>query len=244
MTEDLSAKLARLAELETQFEAAVERAKIAALYQLTYGLSHEFNNPLANISSRAQALLADEKDPERRRKLAAINAQAFRAHEMLADLMLFAKPPRLNKQPLELVALLRQAIQELQASATEQETELSLADSPPVTIHADSPALLEAVKAVIKNGLEAIGERGCITLAIASGTDSIAIVIADTGPGIPPEVRPFLFDPYYSGREAGRGLGLGLSKCWRIMDEHGGRVEVDSSADGAVFRLILPVHML
>ncbi len=94
MTDDLTAKLARLQELETEFNAAVERAKITAVYNLAYGLSHEFNNPLANISSRAQALLADEKDPERRRKLAAINAQAFRAHEMIADLMLFAKPPR------------------------------------------------------------------------------------------------------------------------------------------------------
>src|SRR5687768_7487202 len=126
MTDELSAKLARLAELETQFEAAVERAKMAAIYQLAYGLSHEFNNPLANISSRAQALLIDEKDPERRRKLAAINAQAFRAHEMIADLMLFAKPPRIDKQPLEVQALLRQAVEELAPMAAEQGTELAV----------------------------------------------------------------------------------------------------------------------
>src|SRR5687768_281942 len=78
---------------DAPFHAAVEAAKLQALYNLAYGLSHEINNPLANIATRAQTLLLEERDPERRRKLATINQQAFRAHEMIADLMLFARPP-------------------------------------------------------------------------------------------------------------------------------------------------------
>lgn len=235
------AQLARLHELENEFDAAVERAKMAAVYQLAYGLSHEFNNPLANISSRAQALLVDEKDPERRRKLAAINAQAFRAHEMIADLMLFAKPPKIDKQPLELRALLRQAVDELAPMAAEQGTELAVETPSEMLIHADRPAFLEAIKAVLKNGLEAVGEDGRVSVSATQDDSTVAIVIRDSGPGIPPEVRPHIFDPYFSGREAGRGLGLGLSKCWRILDEHGGRVEVDSPpGQGAEFRLVLP----
>ena len=243
MTDDLAAQLARLRELETEFEAAVERAKVAAIYNLAYGLSHEFNNPLANISSRAQALLIDEKDPERRRKLAAINAQAFRAHEMIADLMLFAKPPALDKQPLDLPALLAQATGELQTMAAEQGTELLCEPAPALpTFCADRAALLEAVKAVIKNSLEALGEGGCITISIDVAEDSLTITIADDGPGIPPEVRPYLFDPYFSGREAGRGLGLGLCKCWRIIDQHGGRIEVESEpGEGTALRLLFPL---
>src|SRR6266576_2527019 len=83
----------------SDFSTAVEAAKLQALYNFAYGLSHEINNPLANIATRAQTLLADEKDPDRRRKLATIVQQAFRAHEMIADLMLFARPPAL--QPRE-----------------------------------------------------------------------------------------------------------------------------------------------
>jgi signal transduction histidine kinase len=242
MTPDLSLQLARLAELETEFAAALEREKLAALYQLAYGLSHEFNNPLANISSRAQALLADEKDPERRRKLAAINAQAFRAHEMIADLMLFAKPPRIEKQPLDLAELLQRAILEMKPVADEQQTALILefGSSPPVP--ADRTSLLEAVKAILKNSLEALGEGGRISLRLDVDEEAAMIAIADTGPGIPSEVRWHLFDPYYSGREAGRGLGLGLSKCWRIIDLHGGTIEVESSKEGAEFRLRLPTQ--
>lgn len=243
MTDDLAAQLARLRELETEFDAAVERAKVAAIYNLAYGLSHEFNNPLANISSRAQALLIDEKDPERRRKLAAINAQAFRAHEMIADLMLFAKPPALDKQSLDLPALLAQAVRELQSMVAEQGTELICEPAPALpTFSADRAALLEAAKAVIKNSLEALGEGGTITISIEAAEASLAILIADNGPGIPPEVRPYLFDPYFSGREAGRGLGLGLCKCWRIVDQHGGRIEVESEpGEGTVLRLIFPL---
>ena len=64
--------------------------------------------------------------------------------------------------------------------------------------------------------------------------------VTDNGPGIPPHVRPHVFDPFYSGREAGRGLGFGLPKCWRIDELHGGRIEVDSEPGAvATFRLII-----
>ena len=183
---------------------------------------------------------------EMRRKLAAINAQAFRAHEMIADLMLFAKPPRLERQAIDLPALLAQAVQELQPLAAEQETALALLPSPALPqVSADPSALLEAVKAALKNALEALAHGGSITLALEDAhlgeRPATAIAIRDTGPGIAPEARRHLFDPYYSGREAGRGLGLGLSKCYRILDEHGGRIDVESPPDGgALLRLIVP----
>ena len=74
-------------------------------------------------------------------------------------------------------------------------------------------------------------------------TDQVCITIADDGPGIAPEIRQHLFDPYFSGREAGRGLGLGLCKAWRVIDEHGGLIQVDSdAASGATFRVWLPMR--
>lgn len=238
---DVAAKLERLTELETAFSEAVERAKITAVYNLAYGLSHEFNNPLANISSRAQALLADEKDPERRKKLAAIVAQAFRAHEMIADLMLFAKPPQIVKQATDLGLVVREAVQALAAMANSQQTEIAVQPtSDPPTAAVDATALCEALQAVIKNGLEAIGQGGRIEISFEHSAHDIAIVVCDSGPGIPEDKRPHIFDPYYSGREAGRGLGLGLAKAWRILDEHGGSISVKSETGGAVFKMRLP----
>src|SRR5436305_3971719 len=89
----------------SEFLRAVEAAKLQALYNFAYGLTHEINNPLANISARAQTLLVDEPNPERRRKLATIVQQGFRAHEMIADLMLFARPPSMRPEPADLTAL-------------------------------------------------------------------------------------------------------------------------------------------
>src|SRR6188508_1914643 len=97
--------------------AALEAAKLEALYQFAYGLSHEINNPLANIATRAQSLLADEPDPERRRKLATIVQQAFRAHEMIADLMLFARPPTLRPESVDLARLADTVVAEMQEQA-------------------------------------------------------------------------------------------------------------------------------
>jgi signal transduction histidine kinase len=76
-----------------------------------------------------------------------------------------------------------------------------------------------------------------------SSSSALVLTITDTGPGIPPDVRPNIFDPFFSGREAGRGLGLGLSKAWRIVDLHGGRIEVESElGHGSTFRVILPAE--
>ena len=87
-------RLARLARLEADFDRAVESEKLEALVEFAAGAGHEINNPLTVISGRAQLLLRDETDPERRHALALIVAQAMRIHEMIADLMLFARPPR------------------------------------------------------------------------------------------------------------------------------------------------------
>ncbi|QDU31747.1 Sporulation kinase A [Anatilimnocola aggregata] len=225
----------------------LEREKLAALKQFAYGLSHEINNPLTNIATRAQMLLVDEHDPARRKALATINAQAFRAFEMLADLMLFAHPPALVPTTFSLCELLSQLNDEQAAIAEAQRTDLQFAELPSDvdSITADRTQLAAALSALIKNALEALKTGGEILVTAASyqTTDQqgIELVVADNGPGITPEVRRHLFDPFFSGREAGRGLGLGLSKAYRIAEMHGGQLTVDSQpSHGARFALRLP----
>jgi signal transduction histidine kinase len=246
------------------FSAALEAAKLEALYQFAYGLSHEINNPLANISTRAQTLLANERDPERRRKLATIVQQAFRAHEMIADLMLFARPPALRKEPVDLAKLADTVVAELQHQAHEQGTSLRrTGDSGPFIANVDPTHMAVSLKAIEQNALEAVRTGGAVEVHSVLSTkyqvpstlssdpksnieDQLAtphflLSTSDTGPGIPPEIRPHIFDPYFSGREAGRGLGLGLSKAWRIAQLHGGSIAVENQpGSGAKFTIALP----
>jgi signal transduction histidine kinase len=153
---------------DARFAAAVEAAKLQALYHFAYGLSHEINNPLANIATRAQTLLVDEKDPERRRKLATINQQAFRAHEMIADLMLFARPPALRPEPTDLAALADRVVAEMQPLAAEQGTSLLRTGRvEPLLATVDPTQIAVALRALVQNSLEAVRTGGRIEVAIS-----------------------------------------------------------------------------
>jgi signal transduction histidine kinase len=222
--------------IEALFSAAdLEREKLAALKQFAYGLSHEINNPLTNIATRAQMLLAGESDPARRKALETINSQAFRAFEMLADLMLFAHPPALAMSRFDLGEMLREVVQQFAPAARDQRTELILMPglTCPTEIQADRAQMAAAVGALIRNGLEALRTGGAVEVLAAEydsedGHSGWDVSVRDNGPGITPEIRRHLFDPFFSGREAGRGLGLGLCKVWRVAEMHRGEVIVSS----------------
>lgn len=229
--------------MSDSFDTRLEHAKLEAMKELAYGASHEINNPLANISARAQALLRDEQHPERRTALEAIRQQSMRAHEMIADLMLFARPPALDLQPVDLLQLLSKAIESISADCERRNVRLQLQVPDSTTIiTADPQQLTVAILAVLSNSLDAIGTDGSIEVAVQQNETAIAVDVVDTGPGISEAVREHLFDPFYSGREAGRGLGFGLSKCWRIVTDHGGSIAVNSKpGESTSITLQLPI---
>lgn len=221
----------------TDFELQLERAKLESLKELAYGASHEINNPLANIAARAQTLLEDETDPERRRMLLAIHRQAMRAHEMISDLMLFARPPKLRLAPCNLSQLVVRVVDEQRATAAGREIQLAFEPAhQTIELPADETQLAVAIGAVVTNAIEAASPGGHVHITVRptelAGQSWGEVIVRDDGPGIPPEVRPHIFDPFFSGREAGRGLGFGLSKCWRIVTDHGGQVVVNPPAGG------------
>ena len=241
------------------FARAVEQEKLAALKEFAYGAGHEINNPLANISARAQTLLKDEHDPERRQKLAAINSQAFRAHEMIADLMLFAQPPewqstRVALGPLlaELESAWRRSSRPSKRTAFERARRGRVARRLgrsrrhwPWHCARWWPTRWKHWAAAARSRSARRLPARLIRRRAASddrATDAVAIRVRDDGPGIDPAVRPRIFDPFFSGREAGRGLGFGLPKCWRIVTALGGRIDVGSEPTaGATFTLVLPL---
>jgi hypothetical protein len=238
----LVARLARLRQLESRFHQTLETEKLEALAEFAAGAGHEINNPLAIIGGRAQLLLRDETDPERRRELAVMNAQVKRAHEMIADIRLFSRPPDPEPTTLDLAGLIDTVIEEMAPQTGERAITLTRTSEPgPWEIEADPVQLNVALHAVCRNALEAIGRDGRIEIAVSGSASRVEIRVTDDGPGILPEQRRHLFDPFYSARQAGRGLGFGLSKAWRIVTNHGGKIEVESEpGKGATFTISLP----
>jgi C4-dicarboxylate-specific signal transduction histidine kinase len=153
----------------------------------------------------------------------------------------------LNLTSFSLPELVRKVVAGLTALAKESAVQVDFVDSEPSgEIVADETQLGVALHAVVRNALEAVDDGGRVSIAVRrsdiAGRPTLEVVVDDDGPGISAEVRRHMFDPFYSGREAGRGLGFGLSKCWRIVTDHGGQVVVRCPAGGgAEVSILLPL---
>lgn len=231
--------------LRDDFASELREARLEAVRQLAYGAGHEINNPLANIATRGQSLLRDEPDPQRRRKLATIVDQAFRARDMIGGLMVFAKPPKADPRRValgELVASVLAAFAEVPGAA-----DVTLSSRLPeyeVWGWIDPTLISEALHAIVLNAVEAGGAGSTIVVTVAGVPEEgcHTIVVSDDGGGFESGELPVVFDPFHCGREAGRGLGVGLSKAWALTQASGGRIAVaDASSAGATVRLEVPV---
>jgi hypothetical protein len=241
---DLADLRHRLHLLQEHHAVTLETEKMDALAEFAAGAGHEINNPLAIIGGYAQLLLDAETEPDRRRKLAIMAAQVRRAHEMIADIRLFARPPEPRFEEIELTEQMEKVLRTMRPEAREQSTELVLKGRrPAMTIPADPVQFQVAMTALIRNALEALGQKGTIEISWRRvAKNAVEIRIEDNGPGIPGEIRPLIFSPYFSGRQAGRGLGFGLSKVWQIVRMAGGSITVESEENvGTIFHLFLPI---
>lgn len=223
------------AEQRQWFADELQRAKLDAMKELAYGASHEINNPLANIALRAQTLLKREDDADKRKALEAMHRAAMRAHEMISDLMLFARPPEPQKRRIDLRDVAATVAEELAPRAAEIEVRLtSTAGEGPVSTEADPDQMAVAVRALVENSLDALGQGGEVAITATTDGGSACLAVVDNGPGVRDAIREQVFDPFFSGREAGRGLGFGLPKCWRIVTNHGGTVRLENRTGGGV----------
>ena len=236
---------------ETLFQNRLQTEKLASLKQLAYGASHEINNPLANIATGAQALMQLEPDEDRRHRLANIYQQSMAAHEMISDLMLFAHPPTPEMETVDLRGLVSEIVNRAeQQSRSIRVTFGAGVDSATI----DRNQIIIAIETLLRNAFEAIAQMKdpapCPNVSMRldvvtdMATDWLRIFVVDNGPGFTAEQNRHLFDPFYSGREAGRGLGFGLSKAYRIVKLHRGDIVAQRDLDvgETTFLMKLPLQ--
>jgi two-component system NtrC family sensor kinase len=238
--------------LERQVQSEADRLharKLAAVAELAAGAGHEINNPLAVISGQAQYLLNHEADwfagshaGSVRSSLNTIIAQTRRIHGLIRDLMQFARPAAPVQAWLDLPTLLGEVASSLGELAEQRKVRVEVKAPDRLALHADGEQLRLALACLLRNAIEAAPPEGWARLVLdrpREGSGTIEVKVEDSGPGPAPEQVPLLFDPFYSGRSAGRGRGLGLPIAWRLARQHGGDVRLDPPGAGAPTRFVL-----
>ena len=213
--------------------------------ELAAGAGHEINNPLAVISGQAQYLLGHEPEPARQRALQTIIGQAQRIHQIVNELMQFARPPRPQKQLVDVPGLVREVLASLGELAAQRRVHLRDVqglNGQPITLYADPRQIRTALTCLLRNAIEAAPAEGWAGIRLETpAPDRLDLVVEDSGTGPAPGQQGYLFDPFYSGRHAGRGRGLGLPTAWRLAQEHGGEVRFEPHPKGPTrFVLSLP----
>ena len=211
--------------------------RLEALAEFAAGAGHEINNPLATIIGRAQQLLKEERDPQRRQMLQSIGAQAYRVRDMIGDTMLFARPPQPALQVVNLGKIVQDVVARLEHPLLQSGCSVMTQVAPELHVTADPVQLAIVISELIRNSHQALQPDGGPIQIRASASDGfIHLEVEDCGSGFSESDRQHAFDPFYSGRQAGRGLGFGLPKCWRILNQHGGRIEIASVAGTTIVR--------
>lgn len=238
--DDLMSAWRERAETE---EPRLRLAKLDSLAEFAAGAGHELNNPLAVIVGRAQLLLTREADPQAQRSLRAILTQAQRAHRILRDLMYVARPPEPRPRSCQPDEVWKTSLRDARPEAEERGVTLSVEGlEHGKRVWADPDALRHLADSLLRNAIEATPRGGTVRVASAGDAHSLLWTIHDNGRGITPSEGCHLFDPFFCGRQAGRGLGMGLPRASRFVELVGGEIRWHSApGQGATFSVRLPL---
>jgi two-component system NtrC family sensor kinase len=230
------------------FEAQmVQHEKMAAVGQLVSGVAHELNNPLTSVSGLAELLLDQQALPAAKEHLRIIHEQAERAGKIVRNLLSFSRQGPAEIVPLDLGDVVRRTALLLEYEVRLQQVDLATDLPPePVVVLADRMQLQQVVVNLLTNALQAVasnppGLPRRIVIQVRRYGDRARVEVDDTGPGVPEDLAPHIFTPFFTTKAPGAGTGLGLAIAYGIVERHGGTLSVHrSSTGGARFEVDLP----
>lgn len=223
----------------------IRAEKLASLGRLAAGVAHELNNPLTGVLTFAH-LVANKlpSDSQERADLEVVISETNRCAKIIRDLLQFSRESQADRKPENVNLVVRQMLAILQPQAQFQniEVRLRLDESLPPIV-ADSAQLKQVFMNILMNAAEAMGAGGVLTVETSKRDRAAVVAFADTGCGIPSEILGKIFDPFFTTKEPGKGTGLGLAVSLKLVENHGGTIEVDSTVGtGSTFRVILPLN--
>ncbi|AWM40204.1 Sensor protein ZraS [Gemmata obscuriglobus] len=239
--ESLTARIEGVMQALHERELEVIRSEhLAAVGQLAAGVGHEIRNPLTSIKMLVQTGLEGAAPPLSAEDLRIIESEIRRMERSLQTFLEFARPPKLERRPTDLGAVLESVLGLVRGRAEQQRvaTRLEL-PGPPVVLTADAGQLQQVFVNLVLNALDVMPTGGALTVRARAAGGGIEVEVSDTGPGISKTMLPRLFVPFASSKDTGLGLGLVISR--RIVEDHGGTMNAGNRAGGgASFFVRLP----
>lgn len=247
---EVSALKQELAEAHARLRRS---RQLAALGEMAAGIAHEIRNPLGAIGLTLEALTEDlEGKPEQLELCGRVSRAVVRLDAIVGDVLSFARDTRVRPATVGVARPLLAAVESIEDLVAAGDIDLDLDLDESVAAEIDAPLLEQAILNVLRNACESmlnVDRRR--RLAVCLGTQELrdpeqgtiphaVIEVRDTGPGIPDEVRERMFNPFFTTRAEGTGLGLAI--VHRIVDAHGGRLDVESTREGTCMRVALPVE--
>jgi signal transduction histidine kinase len=247
--ERLNAELTgTLTRLQAAQKELVEAERMATVGKLSLKMAHEVRNPIAAIELNAE-LLGDlvqervsEDGTEATALVGAIREQVAALDALTEEYLAFARFPRPQFEEDSVNDMVGAVAEFFRPLATRQGIEVKVATDPAVPpMEIDRTLLRQAVVNLVKNAFEAVSQGGTVTLTTSRVDDTVEISVADTGPGIAPEVGRRIFEQFFTTKPQGTGLGLAISR--QILEEHGGKIRWHSvPGSGATFTMTLPIR--
>ncbi len=224
-------------------ERHAQADRIISIQTLTAGLAHEVRNPLNAAKLQLELLdrrLRREHDDPRLTQPSALAGQEIeRLTQLLNDFLAFARPPELNLDECDIAALAHHICEVERAGAEARGASLELVvPTGPITARVDAAKVHQIVANLVRNAVEAVTANGQIRVMVETAEDEVIVRIEDDGPGIPLEVQGRIYEPFFSTKESGTGLGMSIVHS--LVALHGGTITLDTGAHGTRFDVTVP----
>ncbi len=221
----------------------LESERWGSMGRIASFVAHEINTPLTNISLLTASIARRTQDPDIQTRLGKITAQGKIAASITAELLKFGKPGTLNVVDVDLTDIVRAAVEQAEVYRKDGvASRLELGDGP-VPCRADPLRIQEVLVNLLKNAYEATS-KGTVRVRTEEQRDFLAVIISDTGTGMPPDVQKRIFEPFFTTKKKGEGTGLGLALSKNFIVAHGGDILVASvEGKGSSFTVLLPRNL-
>jgi signal transduction histidine kinase len=243
-TQEAAERLAESNKSLRQVQASLRRSeRLAALGQLTAGLAHELRNPLGTIKASAEMLMKEtvKSRPEVMAEMAGyIGSEVDRMSGLVSSFLDFARPLQAHPVVAELEPVVEEVVGQQSEVAARNGISIRIEmNEKPLTFEFDPDLLKVALSNLLQNAIQASGENQSISIKAAESNGNVKIFITDHGPGIQKEHLETIFNPFFTTKS--QGIGLGLPIVSKIVDEHHGRINVFSEVGkGTTFEIALP----